>query len=199
MSLINLIVAIVIGIAGICLLAYFAYLLIREVAVILKGGRNLLRFRKAESKIMAADVFIEANQYESALRVLEQAFVFDACKNRELITAAKDHNQTILSRCLIAAEEIGGSIAILPKIEHLLLERAEIQLLLLKTDEAFRKVSNKRELAGKELPSWSKKDYSQKIAQIKSQLEKNEKDLLSSLKVFFAEIKKPPSDNVTIH
>lgn len=199
MSLPDFLIALFIGGIGLFLVGYLLWQLCGPLFGWLSSSRDLFRLRKALVRVNKADEYIRDGKLDLALRELERSFVLHVTNSRELINSVREHNQTILSRCLVVAEGLGGTFQNLPHLERLLLERAEIQLVSLKTVEAFRNIASKRGRAGKELPSWGKTDYQRRSQEIRRELEKNHKALEQAFQEFFLSIRTPVRHNVTYH
>ncbi len=157
------------------------------------------KHRKRVSKI---DKYLENERYDLALKEIEKAIVLTTARNEQAISELRDHNQTVLSRAIIVSEHFGGRIHNLPDVERLLLERAEIQLMHLKTKESLTNISKKRGKAGKKLPEWSTSEFKKKLSAIEQKLEQNKSELESALKQLFAAIRnpsKPQGSDITYH
>ena len=107
--------------------------------------------------------------------------------------------QNILSRCLIIAEDSGGRTDNIASVEKLIIERAEIQFLLLKTKEVYRNISTRRGQAGKDLPQWGKADFERRFSDIKNELLRNARDLEKEFEQLFEAIRSQRPSDIIYH
>lgn len=159
------------------------------------------KLKKAQKRVETIDELIRNQEYPLALKELEQAFMFAVSETTAQIRSSRDHNQAMLSRCLVVGDNIGARSEALPRVEKLLLERTELQALRLKTKEAFQAITSKREQRGKELPSWSKSEHQKKMKDIEVELKRNLKELEEALSSMFLAFEKQPSpdNDITYH
>ena len=159
------------------------------------GRAGSSRGLRKEEKILAkVDQLLEANKTTEALKQLRKAIVLDPRLSESTLTRLKDHHQNILSRCLIIADETGSNAENIADVEHLLMQRIELQQLLLQAKESFSKLKHRREKAGKNIPSWGKSDFDQRIKQIEEELKKNHEDTVVSVDKLFSNLSNPKPD-----
>ena len=199
LSIVDIIAAATVGALGAAALGYLAYLLGGALFGSARGGLDSMKFKKALQKIARADELIREGKLELALRELERAFLLYTASSRESLAGIREHNQAVLSRCLVVAEGLGGTFQNLPEVERLFIERTEVQLIAIKTAETFQNISQKRGRQGKEVPSWGRSEYGKKITEINRELARNEDELNRALRTLLQSIRTPQRHDVTYH
>ena len=84
--------------------------------------------------------------------------------------------------------------------EHVLMQRVELLNLLGRARDSYASLRQRRELAGKEIPSWSKSDFQSRIKEIERELDSNTGQAHRVLEAFFANLKSPAEkESITYH
>jgi len=161
----------------------------------LRGGK----LRKIAKKLTKVDAFIDQQKPSQAIALLRTSFFLSPAAREDAIAQARDHNQAVLSRCIIVSNQLSVKLTNLPEVERMLLERAEIQSLMLKTRQAYRRISKKRAEAGRDIPSWGKEDFESKIGAIQQELQTNAKLLQAELERMFDLFSGDAQSDVTLH
>lgn len=191
--------ALVLGIFSAALAAILAFFVFRALVRSFLGTKDFLKFRRSLQRLRRFDELVEMDRWSEGVRELEKAVVYDALSSRQLISSIKEHHQNLLSRTLQVAEHFSARGESVAEVERLFLERAELQLLYLKANEAFRRIQERRNEAGKELPRWSHADYSKRIRDVSAQLQLNRRSLEEHLGKLFQEIQTPRRDEIIYH
>jgi hypothetical protein len=222
MELFNFLLALCFLILGAAITAYLAWVMVAPLVAIWRGGglpgRDLLKgrgtasaaprkkavrsfgkLRKAAARVEKADALIADHKCQEALKQLRKAVVLDVLSTEERVQAIKEHHQNFLSRCLLLAEEMNSRAENIAEVERLFIERSELQMLLCRANESFTSLQNRREQAGKNVPSWSKTDFEQRIKDIRKELQRNETALSEALKKLYAALAQPVSENIVYH
>jgi len=164
-----------------------------------RGSLSMLKLKKASRRLFAADALIEQREFLKAVYALKKAVVFDHSGDMNFLSAVRDHHQSLLSRCLVVAEESKGRPENLAVVERLFLERGKLHAKYSEALASFEKLSSKRRQSGKDLPKWTKADYRQRLSQTEAELEKNQKELEKSLDQLFSSILSSPQKGVVYH
>jgi hypothetical protein len=191
--------AIVLLAAGVTVTGAILLLLLRAVVPAFRGRAFSLKLRRGKASLERADAALQNNNYKGAVAELVKAPVFDALSSRSLIQAAKDHNQNVLSRCVITAEALQTHLQDLGEVERLLLENAELQLLRLKAKESYRRLEARRADSKKKLPEWTKSDFKKREQEISQAFEDNRKALTISFSRLFASLDALRDEGITYH
>ncbi len=199
MNNLDFLLGILLAIVGLAALLWLLWLPLSQFRFLFGGSLSRLRITKAVRRLKLSDELLEAERYAEALRELQSAVLFDFHFNSRSIAEMKDHHQNILSRCLIVAEHLGGQLTNIAEVERLILERAELQLLYLRTDEAFQSVSRRRTTSGKELPAWSRADFSRRLDEVKQELGRNREQLRTEFLRLFQSAGTSTATDVTYH
>ena len=72
-------------------------------------------------------------------------------------------------------------------------------MLTIKANDAYQRIQDKRNDAGKDLPKWSQSDYLRKIKEVNDQLALNKEALQRELAILFQEIQTPKKDEIVYH
>lgn len=195
----DFIAAIVLAVVGCAIVLYLVSLPLAHFGLLYRSGSGKLRLAKAKKRLSLVDAHLQGEAFDQAISELKRAFLIEVLPTNSLIQELQNLHQGIVSRALIVAEHLGGQIENLPDIEHLIHERGELQTLLLRTEEAFRTIAQKRTHAGKVVPSWSKADYQRRAAEITNELKRNGKDLRTVFEQLFSSIRHKESSNITYH
>ena len=165
----------------------------------LRGKKGSSKIRRFADRLSKVDELIEEKKPDEALKVLRKAVLLDTTLSDTAIRRLKEHHQNVLSRCLVLAEETGCRAENIAEVEHLLMQRIELQSLLLKANESFENLKFRRERAGKDLPTWSKTDFEKRIKEIQGELKKNESETNEAIERLFASLGSPSEDNIVYH
>jgi len=198
-SLFDIFIAVLVGLVGLAVLLFLFRQLLPELAVWVRRGFGSASLKRAASRLQKLDELLAANSYDLALRELERSFVLSGGNSKELVAAIRDHNHGLLSRSLIISEHLSGRLSNLADVERLLDERGDLQLLLLKTDEAYRKISGKRGTAGKDIPNWGRQDFEARLKDVHNELRKNEQLLQTAIRQLIKSIQAPAGSDITYH
>ena len=181
MNVISYTLALILGSFGAALAFALLFILFRGVSRGFFGTRDFLKFRKSLVRLRKFDELVELEKWSEAVKELERGVVFDALSSRQLVSSIKEHHQNLLSRALQVAEHFSARAENIGAVERLFLERAELQMLTIKANEAYQRIQDKRESVGKDLPKWSQSDYLRKIKEVNEQLSINKQELQKSL------------------
>ncbi len=199
MNIILLTIAVILLVVGSTLTLFFAWILYVQAARFLLGNQSIFRTKRAYKRIEQVDRLLAARDFRGALSELRRSAWIEVPTNRESIRAASEHNQNILSRVLIVAEELGGRAENIAQVEQLLVQFTELQLLYLKANDSFNKLKSKREQAGKTLPTWGKTDFDTRLTEVKRELTKVSTELRNALDKLLNSVQTPANTNVTYH
>lgn len=175
------------------------WLMFGPLITTLRGSQGGSKVRKAEAKLKKVDELIASASFQEALKLLRKAVVLDSEGGARNLTRLKDLHQNMLSRCLVLAEEADTRADNVAQVEHLLMERIELQGLLLKAEASFNSLRTRREQAGKEIPSWSKSDFQTRITEISSELKKNSAAVERALNDLFRMLGEKSGDSIVYH
>lgn len=198
-DIIELIAGILLGAAGIVVLGFFTAILFSTFRNWTTGAGDSLKYKRATRKLESIDQLIERSNFNQALRELEKAFFLQRLSTREMVATMREYHQGLLSRCLILSEQFGGRLTNLPEVERLLDQQAEQQSILIKLEEMYRRISSKRTNEGREMPSWSHKDFATRMAEARSQLATTQQNLASAISKLIKSAETPETTNVTYH
>jgi hypothetical protein len=198
-SVISYTLALILGSFGAALVVALLFILFRGISRGFFGTRDFLKFRKSLVRLRKFDELVELERWNEAVKELERGVVFDALSSRQLVSSIKEHNQNLLSRALQVAEHYSARAESIGTVERLFLERAELQMLTIKANDAYQRIQDKRNDAGKDLPKWSQSDYLRKIKEVNEQLAINKDDLQKALANLFQEIQTPKKDEIVYH
>ena len=191
--------ALILGSFGAALVFALLFILVRGISHGFFGTRDFLKFRKSLVRLRKFDELVEMEKWGEAVRELERGVVFDALSSRQLVSSIKEHHQNLLSRALQVAEHYSARAESIGTVERLFLERAELQMLTIKANDAYQRIQEKRNDAGKDLPKWSQTDYLRKIKEVNDQLAINKDELQKELAILFVEIQTPKKDEIVYH
>jgi hypothetical protein len=198
-SVISYTIALILGSFGAALAFALCFILFRGVSRGFFGTRDFLKFRKSLVRLKKFDELVELEKWGEAVKELERGVVFDALSSRQLVASIKEHHQNLLSRALQVAEHYSARAESIATVERLFLERAELQMLTIKANDAYQRIQEKRNDAGKDLPKWSQADYLRKIKEVNDQLDINKDELQRELAALFEEIQTPKKDEIVYH
>ncbi|MCC6932733.1 MAG: hypothetical protein IT292_05720 [Deltaproteobacteria bacterium] len=178
-------------------LYYLGRILVSEIIVLffktsLTVGGFLLK--KSTISLNKADHFLNLQDYDKAIHELKKAFFLTNPQDLEQINKIKQHHQNILSRIILLGEDSNCRFENISRLEHLLLERTELQNLLIKANSAFSEIRMRRSVNGKSLPKWGKQEYQEKIKLIETQLKNNKSNLESEIHKLSSYLKLSPRD-----
>ena len=184
----RLLISGILGITGFSITLYLLALLFRPVVRSAAGRQYSQRLRRAADKILQSDALFAGHQHLEALKALRKAPVYEIFDRSQFIDPVREHHQNILSRCVLIAEELQTRVDNLPEVERMVMERSELQSLYVRATESFASLKNRREKAGKEIPSWSKTDFDKRIKDIRKELEANRVALMAGFEKLFNSI-----------
>lgn len=199
MSVFDLTTAIVLAALGIATAYFLLKPIIPAIWKLVRGGSHNLRFKKSAERLKRIDDFLERERWQEALAELKGSFITEQFSTREAIRAARDHNQNVLSRCLLLAEGVGSRAENIGEVERLLMENTELQLLHLKSGESFHKLRFKRAQESKELPAWTKTDFDRRNKELLQELKRNRSETERAASALFAALDSPREPEVTYH
>ncbi len=199
MTVLSYTTALILGSFGAAIAFALGYILVQGISRTFFGTKDFLKFRRSLARLKKFDDLVELERWSEAVKELERAVVFDALSSRQLVSSIKEHHQNLLSRTLQVAEHYLARAESVGNVERLFLERAELQMLLIKATDAYQRIQEKRTEAGKELPKWSQSDYVGKIKDVSHQLNLNKEALQRELPVLFQEIQTPKKDEIVYH
>lgn len=185
---------------GLCILYFLGSILYQQIRTTLSISNSTGKINRLSSQVKKVDAFIAIGEFARALSVLENAFVVEPSSSKQLLVAIREHHQNILSRCLIIAEEQHKRVENIAEIERLLSSHIEIQYALLKANESLQGFTKRHCCSGKQAPSWSTKEFEQKIDTLNKGFLDNKLNLKSALKSLFAKLKSQDKDaNIVYH
>lgn len=192
----ELLVALPIAATSLWLIYFFIRPIFQHFGVLKLPKQSGFKFRRNQRYIRKADDLMNEGKFFEAMKELRKSLILDVLKNEDAIFKTREHHQNLLSRCLVIGEQLNCKLENLPKVEHLVTQRSELLLLLLKTETAYRNFLSKR----KDAPEWSKKDYQMKVLQVKQELSTNKTDLSRELDSLLKNLKiSNKESNVTFH
>ena len=180
-------------------LCCFLWLLLSPILKLGRWFGSSSRIRSAAERLKTIDRLIEENKYQEALKALRKTIIVDSGGSLAVIEALKEHHQNVLSRCLVIAEDLGSLPDNIAEVERLLLERAELQVLLLKAAESYSSVKSRREKSGKAFPLWSKSEYENRLSQIREELNRNTENLGKALNHLFTSVASSRKEGIMYH
>lgn len=187
MSLTSFLIALILLGIGLFLVCYFALVLFSPLLTHFGKGGKVFAFRKATRHLKKADELIAKKAYKKALKELKKALVLKL-SNPKHLALLKEHQQNILSRALVIAEDHNARVSHIAEVEKLFLARAELQLLYLNAKASYSRIHSKRQEQGRSLPNWSVADFKKRKRDIEEELAKNQKELLLRLDSLFLEV-----------
>ncbi len=192
-------IAVLLASFGVATIAVILWLVFGAVAPLFFGFAENYRIKAMIKSLEGIDALIASSNWNEVLKELPKAMIFIASSSKRYILVVRDHNQNLLSRCLIVSEEIATRADNIAAVEALFMERSELQVLHLKAKEAFARIQDRREQMGKDVPQWTRDDYQKKVRDIERELEKNLTQLKGELDKFFGALKSIPREGVTYH
>ena len=199
MGPVDFVVMFLLALCGVGLLLYLLWTIFFPLSLLFRGRPGSVRLARASRCVKSTDQLIEAKHFDLAIRELRRSLLVDVTGTEKLLRELKDHHQNILSRCIVIAEQLGGHLDTLPDVEKLLIERTQLLSLLESTHHAFHNVTEKRTRAGKALPAWSKEEYKNRAAQVKSELRRNLRELEAAYEKLFSSITTKEGTPIVYH
>ena len=142
-----------------------------------------LKFKRREKMVLEADLLIQHDDWQSALKRIRSSFYFEPVRyDEDLVDKISNHHQGLLSRLLIISEKRSRSIANIAIVEDLFLSRCEMMRAWLEALSSYKTLLKKR--AGR-VPGWALDEYKTKISEIEDRLNVNQKSLNSQLDLLF--------------
>lgn len=145
------------------------------------------------------DRLIAEENFELAFGQIKKTVVYDPGNIANSSADLKTLYQNVLSRILVICEEKNLVLVEISALESLFLERVELLELQSKSKDAFFRILQKREKAGKSVPTWSKTDYRNKEKEIKLELKRNKEELEKILDRIESSIQTNDSDSIVYH
>lgn len=192
-------IALILFAAGTAVLGFFLYPFIRAVNEIFRGSAERRRLNRTTEKLNQIDAHLDAQDWRQALSALRGSLVTEQFVSREAIRQVREHNQNVLSRAVVLAEELSTRAENLAEVERLVIENAEIQLLYLKSMESFTRLKAKRREASKGMPDWTKSDFEKRTKEILAELKHNQSAISRSFEALLRSLEQPRADEVTYH
>ena len=200
MSPVDLAIAILIAAIGLVVLFVLCFLLFLPFKHLLVAQRGQSTVKRASKLLKVVDDLIEKKRANNAIPVLRRAVVLEEINAPAIIYALQEHNQAILNRCVVIADELNSRTDNLPQVERLMGERVELLQLLAKAVNSYSSIRERRGELGKEIPEWSRSDFEQRIRQIKEELRTNLKNLTAALAELFTSLtKSKKGEDVVYH
>lgn len=199
MSLVSLSLAILVAVVGLALFAFFSWCLIRPLMGSTGEFFALRKMRRAGEFLDGADRQIAQRAFREALPQLRHAVVLSPGSSPAAISLFREHHQNVLSRCILIADRLQVKLDNLARVEHLLMERADLLALLSKANSAFENLSSRRKEAGKAVAQWSREDYHRRLKDIRSELDKNARLLSREFESLFSAFDRSSGDEITYH
>lgn len=190
-------VAAVLILASVALIYFIASSILRPLSSFLFELREKSLISQAAKRLDKVEKLLGEDNFHASLEELRKAFLFDVFRTETGLKALKDHHQNTLSRCIAAAEQLGGRLENLAYVEKILIERSEILLIYSKAISSYQSLKARRE--GKKIPTWSKNEFETRIAQIKGELSRNQKSLDEELNKLFMFLKNRSQENIVYH
>lgn len=188
MGLAGFITSVILLIFGILICVWLGWLIVTPLLLILRGKRTSLRTNASLTKLDKIDSLIAAKKYKQAVKKLRRLVIYGAVRNPVVIDTLRAHHQHILSRCLIIADETGSHPDNIKTVEHLFMERSELQALYIKALDSYRMFRMRRKSAGKNIPDWGKKEFEERLQEIKKELKRNENSLKKEAATLFSSL-----------
>ncbi len=199
MKNIDLIIPLILLLFALCVLTFLVYSAIRPLVSLFKVFKESSKIKLASQKLQNVEKLLEQDKIKKALEELKKTFLVDHFKTEQGIKALSTHHQEALSSCIAAAEQLGGRLENLAKVENILTERSEMFSIYNKANQSFQSLKNKRLKEGKNIPNWSKEEYKTRIVQVKQELARNEKSLEKELNKLFMFLNNRSQENIVYH
>ena len=172
-------IALLLAASGLLVLGYIVYLFFSAIAGEPRTFAGRLRFKGREQLARQADACIQRGEWETALKVIQDAFYFDrSVTDSQLVEKINNHHVGLLSRLLIISDKASCHMPNLEVLEGLLSSRAEM---LRDWCDAQRSIEGlKRKRSGR-VPEWAFEEYRKRLAELEDRLATNQKSLRSLL------------------
>ena len=143
----------------------------------LTPDRRINRQLKQKQELLAkVDQAIEAEQFEPAYDMLCQALILDKrIRGKDILSSIGTHHLLILNKTLLIADLTGKTLSNLPVLEDLLSTRIQLIKVLIELEGKKSGDTTTRT----DTPSWAKKAFQQKEAEINTKLETNLQSIYS--------------------
>ena len=199
MSNIDFIISLVLFLTALSLLAYLVYSATKPILSLFRTFKETSKIKVASQRLASVEKLLNDDEVTKALDILRKTFLFDRFQTQPALLALTTHHQETLSKCINAAEQLGGRLENLADVEKILLQRSEMLSIYNKAIYSFESLKLKRTNEGKKVPSWSKEEYKTRVAQIKQELSRNEKSLEEEINKLFMFLKKRSQENIVYH
>ena len=199
MKNIELFISLLLLLFALSILIFLVYSLLRPLLSLFKVFKETSKIKFATQKLQSVEKLLEQDKTAKALEELKKTFILDRFQTEQSIQALSSHHQEVLSKCISAAEQLGGRLENLAKVESMLSERTEMLTLYNKASFSFQNLKNKRLKEGKKIPNWSKDEYKTRVEQIKQELGRNEKSLEEEINKLFMFLNNRSQENIVYH
>lgn len=196
MSIVDIVIGLALLTAGVTLVIVVSLPLLASILLFFRSRRERARTQQAKDALAQIDENIDAGKFEDAAKSLTQAFVFRVRESRETSVAVREHNENVLSRCVVIAEGRGQHIENLARIEQLIIERSELELALIRSRSSYEKLASKR---SKPLPTWTRTDFEKRSSEISAALNKNAVEFQQAVTELAAKLTSPTQTEVVYH
>ena len=197
MGILDFLIAVLLLAFAVVLVVFIAGSVFKPLFSFLRELKEKVIIDKAIARLEKVEKFRNEDNFNASLQELRKAFLYDIFQTERSLSTLKEHHQNALSRCIAAAEQLGGRLENLGVVEKVLIERSEILVLYTKALSSYQSIRQRRE--GKKMPSWSKNEFETRIAQIKGELSRNQKTLDEELNKLFMFLKNRSQENIIYH
>ena len=195
--MLDLIIAALLILFSLMLIFIIGFSVLRPLSKFIFEIREKTIVDRAAKRLEKVEKLLNEDNFHASLEELRKAFIYNTLSTEQGLKALREHHENALSRCIAAAEQLGGRLENLAYVEKILNERAEILSLLNKALGSYQNLKARRE--GKKTPSWSKNEYQARIVQIKGELSRNQKLLDEELNKLFMFLKNRSQENIVFH
>ena len=172
---------------GLLLIFYLGKLILRNL---IGNPLRWIEKQKLKKKIQflyRADALIQANDHQSAVALLRNAFCLDHFRSDfSILDKLNNHHLSILSRALTIAEKPRTRLDSLAVLEDLLATRIQLQKAYLEKSMVKRGVTAKT--SGRANPAWATAEFENQLSELRDRLGTNRKSLESQLSKLFHEL-----------
>lgn len=182
MSVLNISVAVFLGLLGLGLIFYIAWTLLSSFLPNLKSLPEKLLLKRKQKSLTEADLLLNQNLTSQALPILRSCFILDHIKQSEqLIDQCSAHNLSILSRLLTIADAGSVHISSIAVIEDLLGTRQILLKSYIEVGVSAARAKQKKSEGGKNVPEWALAEFYRKRSEVLDKLKTNSHSINSQL------------------
>lgn len=185
--------------AGGFLLSYLLYLIGAPLWPSLRELYQKQGLKQALKHFSVAEQLVDQQEFLKALGELEQAIFIRKESTPTMVQMSKNHHLTLITNCSVICEELSSDGQEIPLLESLLMQKAEVELLLIKAKENYLRSISGRQGGGKPVPAWGKAEYQKKLSEINANLNELLIELEQSFRTMFLGLRNSEKENITYH